>query len=429
MIATYPWFRKDLENLRRDFESLGRETVRLASDTELDAFALAVLSSTGGREDQRAALGLGLNSSLLAGLKEQGSIGSRSWSYWHGLAGADAQSRRDGGLTLGGYDRAKIRSDARSHTGTVQVNGNCTSGALVSVAELILTFPNGTTFNLMGGSAGLANSEPFSACLCANCPWVMTMPQDPFFERFERYTNTRSVNRSEGINWHTMQYTPDRVFGGDLTIGLDSGFRAIIPNDQLVLPDRTIDNATGAIESDESVRNLMIFALNANDMPQLGQLFFTAAMLAMNHDKGQFTLFETNPSNDIDLVAISADGSESAGTSGTPNSPGMPGTSSSPDSGSNGDSGQSIPGDSGGSSLTTGAIVGVVIGCAAAIALVAAMIFWFRRRRASREASPQQRAELDTAMEPQEMPAAAQPVEMPSATRAELGDHVDLLKR
>ncbi|RAL58481.1 hypothetical protein DID88_005185 [Monilinia fructigena] len=60
-------------------------------------------------------------------------------------------------------------------------------------------------------------------------------------------------------------------YAGDLTIELDSGISVRIPNDQLVVPNLSIDHTTGAMIANASEPELVlnaIQAVNANDLPR-----------------------------------------------------------------------------------------------------------------------------------------------------------------
>ncbi|KAK7951230.1 aspartic-type endopeptidase [Apiospora aurea] len=96
-------------------------------------------------------------------------------------------------------------------------------------------------------------------------------------------------------------------YGGDLTIQLQSGLSVRVPNDQLVVPNVIIDRPTGALVVNGSAPDLVINSIqgvNANDLPQLGRQFLTAAYLMVNMDANQCTLWSANPTSDQNLVAV-----------------------------------------------------------------------------------------------------------------------------
>ena len=139
----------------------------------------------------------------------------------------------DGSLVLGGYDAAKVTSD-QNFTGSIIEAATCSSGLSVTIDSIVLNFPNGSNPNLLDPVYG---SSPLQACICIECPMLMSLPVNPYFTRFEAFTNTQTINRSEGINFNTMLFPPNNFYQGDITITLDSGFSVRIPNSQLALPD------------------------------------------------------------------------------------------------------------------------------------------------------------------------------------------------
>ncbi|KAF2115937.1 hypothetical protein BDV96DRAFT_61333 [Lophiotrema nucula] len=123
-------------------------------------------------------------------------------------------------------------------------------------------------------------------CICAYFLHVMSMRYDPYYARFEDWTQTSSINRSTGINIFDMMYHADQVYQGDATLVLDTGLLIRISNSQLAIPDRTI-SSDGKIEENMNVRDLMLYSLqhiNANDTPCVGSIFFTGAYLWVNHE-------------------------------------------------------------------------------------------------------------------------------------------------
>ena len=95
----------------------------------------------------------------------------------------------------------------------------------------------------------------------------------------------------EAAEANVLSYT------GDMTIKLDSGLQVRIPNDQLIVPDRTI-SPSGEIVANGSSPNFVINPIkeiNANDQLHLGRQFLSAAYVMINEDASSFTLWKANP--------------------------------------------------------------------------------------------------------------------------------------
>jgi hypothetical protein len=91
-----------------------------------------------------------------------------------------------------------------------------------------------------------------------------------------------------------------------MTMKLDSGLSVRIPNDQLIVPDRTI-SSSGEITANASSPNLVINPIkeiNANDQLHLGRQFLSAAYVMLNEDSSSFTLWKANPTLKEYLMAV-----------------------------------------------------------------------------------------------------------------------------
>lgn len=170
-------------------------------------------------------------------------------------------------------------------------------------------------------------------------------------------------------------------FAGDLTINIGS-LAIRIPNDQLVIPHRTID-ADGIIQANASEPNLAINSLqqiNGKDLPRIGNRFFSAAYVMLNQDANEMTLWKANPTANQELVGIGPDGGD------LPSRCRAPGGSESRAPSSSTDSPSPSP-SSDGSSLSGGAIAGIVVGVIAGLAVPAAIAFvLFHRRKRNADA-------------------------------------------
>jgi hypothetical protein len=103
-------------------------------------------------------------------------------------------------------------------------------------------------------------------------------------------------------------------------------------------------------------------------MPALGGMFFSAAYLMVNHDKSEFTIaaVNENPSTPQWVGIDTANNCESSLLQDTPD-----------------DTKPSSPEPSSSARLSSGAIVGIVIGAIAVMAAIAGVFFliWRRKRR------------------------------------------------
>jgi hypothetical protein len=119
-------------------------------------------------------LGVGANSTLLNTLKEAGIIASRTWSMYWGNSGAP-NTQKDGTFVLGGYDSTKVTG--KNYTFPLAYDIHCQNGMAVSITDLELTYPNGTTADLFTSA-----STALRACIIPDFPVLLTLPQRPYWE-------------------------------------------------------------------------------------------------------------------------------------------------------------------------------------------------------------------------------------------------------
>ncbi|PQE19414.1 Peptidase aspartic protein [Rutstroemia sp. NJR-2017a BBW] len=335
----------------------------------------------------QTAMGLGSNSTILNALSASGQIASRTWSMFWGRVGATSATQMDGSFVFGGYDRAKV--SGQNHTQSLSTSKqSCPTGMLVTITDMTLNFSNGTDISLFDG----AESTAISACLVPSYPVLMTIPLKPYFGNFESDTNQSMSLRTFGLYYYGLLYDGNMPgsgpYTGDLTIELDSGFSARIPNDQLVVPNLTIDEETGALIADGSTPELVLNAIqeiNANDLPQLGRQFLTAAYLMLNQEAQEFTLWQANPTENEDLVAVDSQNnaiqrfcsppSQVSNDSSSTNNLGPASSNSKSTSSTN-----SAPGTQA-KRISTGALAGIAVGCIAALGILVGIFFWICVRR------------------------------------------------
>lgn len=162
----------------------------------------------GGTFNTQNVFGLGSNSTILNTLVSMEKIASRSWSWWWGQTGATDEAQMDGSIVFGGYDKAKTLEEPHSYEfGAFALD--CQSGMHVTITDLVLTFPNGSTTSIL-------YPNQLSGCLQPDFPPLMTLPNAPYFENFERFTQTRNIGRGggNGIGARGMLYQPDEVYDG-----------------------------------------------------------------------------------------------------------------------------------------------------------------------------------------------------------------------
>lgn len=185
---------------------------------------------------------------------------------------------------------------------------------------------------------------------------------------------------------------------------LDSGLSVRIPNDQLVVPDLKIDPTSGALIANASTPELVLNAIqsvNANDLPQLGRQFLTAAYLMVNQDANQFTLWEANPTANEDFVAVDVDnGVVDSFCAASVASPSATSAKSAVATSTG-------PAQNNSNGLSSGAIAGIAVGSIAVVAAIVGILIFFliKRRKTGSGALPTR----FSFMKKQESPGASPP--------------------
>ncbi|KAF2457873.1 aspartic peptidase domain-containing protein [Lineolata rhizophorae] len=347
----------------------GRDSLVLNSNSTLDDYPFGIIDEDfSAGYTRQGLLGLSSNSSILNALEAAGQIASRSFSFFWGLDGATEPVRTDGGIVFGGYDAAKIDGDQNI---TAQFGGydSCSSGMLITIMDVELNFPNGS-------SPSLSPDRPFVCCVLPELPFVVTLSQSPYFDNFESLTQTSNIGRSSGEDFFNMMYPPDEVYTGDLTFKLENDIDIRVPNHQLVKPEMQVTDQ-GSVFENTTISVLLINSLrdaNEDDVLAVGKYFFTSAYLTVNLDTQSFSIFKANPTFDTDPVAINDD-SSAADCEVTGTISAGPSSSPTPQ--------QTIAGDGSNSpsSLSGSAIAGAVVGSVFGAALIAVAVLYFLQRR------------------------------------------------
>lgn len=177
------------------------DTTYLTSNFTVEDFPIGIVLADGGQQGYypQAALGLGSNSTLLSALVDSGHVASRTWSWFWGLNGQNAQL--SGSLVLGGYDKAKVIGIGYTQAITTD-SGRCGTGLLVTLSDILVNMVEGTSLSVFGDDS----QTLLAACIDPGYPSLTTIPLDPYFESFQTITNATITGRSEGLEWYNMRY-------------------------------------------------------------------------------------------------------------------------------------------------------------------------------------------------------------------------------
>ena len=153
--------------------------------------------------DTRSIFGLSSNSSILKVLKSAGKISSHSFSWYYGWNSATESKNQDGQLVFGGYDAA--RANGPSVTGPIKAGDyDCPSGIWLDVQDIRLQNTDGSTPSLLG-----FHSMRF--CVAFDFPIVMSILENPYFEKFENLTGTQNVGIKPWIDYGGVLYDQNNV--------------------------------------------------------------------------------------------------------------------------------------------------------------------------------------------------------------------------
>ncbi|KAF2163902.1 hypothetical protein M409DRAFT_25679 [Zasmidium cellare ATCC 36951] len=324
--------------------------------------------------DTQSQFGLGINSTLLNALKRMDAITSRAYSWWWGVQGATTQT--DGQIVFGGYDSGRIQGTNYTRPMSTPTYPDCNSGMMVTISDLVLTFPNSTKYSLL-------SPNQMTACILPDYPLILTMPSDTPYTRFEAATQTQSFGPvgGNGLAFQGVGYYPDNVYQGSLTISIGDSIDFEFPNELLVVPPTNVEQ-DGAIKANETVREIMLGPTSAalgNKPAILGRHFFQAAYLMVDYETDSFTLWNANTTSTTSrLVALNnCTSNETRSHTGGASSE----TSAAPSDASSALSGAG-EGRVGEPALSSGAIAGIAVGTTCAVFAIAAavVVFCFRRR-------------------------------------------------
>ena len=124
-------------------DHFGKDVLGISSSVSLEDFPIVIQT---GENLGFNVLGLGPNSSILTHLYNNGITASRSYGLFWGLIGVDLDAQKDGSLTFGGYDKAKLTGTGSSQN-IAHDNPDC--NLLVSTTSITMNFPNGTETEIL----------------------------------------------------------------------------------------------------------------------------------------------------------------------------------------------------------------------------------------------------------------------------------------
>ncbi|KAF4466344.1 aspartic-type endopeptidase [Fusarium albosuccineum] len=275
------------ENWASNTYNMFTSTLRLGDAFTLKDFPMAQPVDPNGWEllgwSPQHILGMGPDSTLLSSLRNAGRIASKSVGYYWGTDSANSKGDTPGSFVLGGYDRAKTYGDGHQIEYTLG-RVDCLSKMMVSISDLVLNFPNGTSQSIFPSDH---DGSTLDACIYPHNPNFMKLGGDPWFDNLLAAIDNKEMDRSreQGVDYWNILLDPEKpIFKGDITVRLNTGLDSTVPNDQF-MPVIRIDRMNSGL-------------------PSLGRYFLTAAYLATNEDAATFTLWKANPTSDQDLVAL-----------------------------------------------------------------------------------------------------------------------------
>ena len=170
-------------------DDFGQETLHLNGSVSLQDFPIAIQV---GEDTGYTLLGLATNSTILTRLYDAGIIASRSWGLFWGLNGIDLDAQKEGSLTFGGYDKAKLTGTG-SQINLTHDNPDC--NLLVLATSITMNFPNGTDVEILSSGS---DAENLTMCVNPEFP-IVTLPHD-IWTTFLDNSGGTYLGRSNGIN-------------------------------------------------------------------------------------------------------------------------------------------------------------------------------------------------------------------------------------
>ncbi|KAM3500637.1 hypothetical protein MY10362_006239 [Beauveria mimosiformis] len=345
------------------------DLVKLDNNVSLDDFPIgrATNSSDWGLQayDPLNIIGMSSGSLFLDTLYQTGKIASRSFGYFWGLDGTSSRDRLDGSFVIGGYDKAKTVGTA--YTGTISVKGNCPTGIIVTIRDIVLNFRNGTEKSIFPSDNG---GTALLACVHPELPSLMDMPRTPHFSNLLAATGLIEGKRSTGIHWWNVlvDAKSNQLYDGDMTVHFEGGLQIAIPNRLLIVPETRIVDS-GDIVTSSSSQVILIDSLQD----------------VTSKNSGQYSIWQANPTPNEDLVVVDEKNALVRGGRACP-----AGATTAPSSQ------PSSPSQQGGldnKPLSTAAIAGIAVGAVAVLALLGGLAWFLLGKRKTRAAAEAEAAE------------------------------------
>ncbi|KAF2023190.1 hypothetical protein EK21DRAFT_81443 [Setomelanomma holmii] len=346
------------------------------NNIELDLFEFGIRVGSSQPYVNKGEIGLGVNSSFLEALASGQQIASRTYSFFWGTDSTISSSPRDGSLTLGGYDQALFNDSVNTTTTFTGNQANCREGMIVDLTGLVLQSKEVGTQNILNGT------EKLRACVVPTLSSVLMLPES-YWKSMASIMGVETFPGNNGTS-NELLYGVAAVkprsanFTGNLSISINNAITVTVPNKRLIIDEPYISVKEGKIESNSSVKVIPIAKFTdtkTNDMPRIGGMFFSEAVLTVNHDKNEFTI---SPANDTPigqkLMGIdSANGCIAAVDGGATTAPEAPKTSDTPRKPAR---------------LSGGAIAGIVVGVVSALLIIAGVAYklWEKKEPTSRTA-------------------------------------------
>ncbi|PLB36870.1 aspartic peptidase domain-containing protein [Aspergillus candidus] len=306
-------------------------------------------------------LGLGPDSTFLQYLSEKGAILSKSWGLFFGLNGYTKPAQMNGVAVFGGYDKAKTQGD--SQTFDVNFESDCPTGLDAFVTSVDVGMPNGTEYNALSKGRYMC-IDPSNRLMTFDADTIKSM-KSSFGGKY--------FGNSTGLRPNGLLYDVEEpVFGGNITITLNTELKITITNEQLVTTDSYVSE--DKLGFSDTSREILVGYTDgqANENTwYLGQPFLTAAYLLVNHDESKFHVWQNKVTDDEEYHAVQPSGTECKSEAAAPDAAKQ---TTSPDEGE-----KPSKKESGG--LSGGAIAGIVVGVVVGVALVAGAIGFILYRR------------------------------------------------
>jgi hypothetical protein len=182
-----------------------RDDVKMLDGTKLPQYEFGQLTKSTNQFVHKGELGLGRSSSFLWTLVDRGNASSRSYSFFWG--NEVSNEKRDGSLTLGGYDQA-LMSDTANVTVPFTDETKCKEGIIVSMTSLTLQAGDGT-------KDAWADLPDLKVCVITATSNIMSIPAE-YWDPIEVIMGVVRVEARNGTSaghfYNTTLVTPASAY-------------------------------------------------------------------------------------------------------------------------------------------------------------------------------------------------------------------------